>query len=292
VALAAVVYSLALQAFYNGHSRDTCLQITASETTLHDVQDSTACAVRERAHQQWGACLPGDPGDLWSWCLQQPLDPLLDLLACCAACTVNAVQSKSDSAADERLLHADRLAAALRLDMAAWFKPTAFEQSRRQFPRRLDVLLQGLLHVATDNLVIIVDAPLLTLVLIDLPLQSDRRAMNKRAHYLRRRSRFAVHIGQQEAYRFGDVLLCDHPPVLDAEFVGFDINRPRHHDLTSVGAASCGSAVNEQAPRRSQGQTGHGSARGQAGMARPHDRRPSCRAYVAARLTAGGLIRP
>ena len=40
VALAAVVHSLALQAFYNGHSRDTCLQITASETTLRDVQDS------------------------------------------------------------------------------------------------------------------------------------------------------------------------------------------------------------------------------------------------------------
>lgn len=125
VALTAVVHSLALQALYNGHSRDTCLQITASETTLHDVQDSTACAVRERAHQQWGACLPGDPGDLWPWCLQQPQDTLLELLASCAACTVNAVQSKSDSADDKRLLHADRLAAALRLDMAAWFKPTA-----------------------------------------------------------------------------------------------------------------------------------------------------------------------
>jgi ParB family chromosome partitioning protein len=125
VALAAVVHSLALQAFYNGHSRDTCLQITGEETTLRDVEGSTACAVRERAHQQWGECLPGNPHDLWKWCLEQPQDILLDLLACCAACTVNAVQSKSDSADDERLLHADRLAAALRLDMAQWFKPTA-----------------------------------------------------------------------------------------------------------------------------------------------------------------------
>jgi ParB family chromosome partitioning protein len=74
---------------------------------------------------QWGDCLPGNPHDLWKWCLQQPQDILLDLLACCAACTVNAVQSKSDSADNERSLHADRLAAALRLDMAVWFTPTA-----------------------------------------------------------------------------------------------------------------------------------------------------------------------
>jgi ParB family chromosome partitioning protein len=125
VALAAVVHSLALQAFYNGHARDTCLQITGSETALRDVQGATACEARERAHLQWGDCLPGQPHDLWPWCLQQPQDTLLDLLACCAACTVNAVQSKSDSPDDERLLHADKLAAALRLDMAQWFRPTA-----------------------------------------------------------------------------------------------------------------------------------------------------------------------
>ena len=61
----------------------------------------------------------------------QPQDILLDLLACCAACTVNAVQSKSDSVDNERSLHADRLAAALRLDMAVWFTPTAANYFRR-----------------------------------------------------------------------------------------------------------------------------------------------------------------
>lgn len=125
VALAAVVHTMALQVFYNGHSRDTSLQITASKAGLRDVQGSTACEALERAKAQWGDCLPGQPHDLWPWCLQQPQDTLLDLLACCAACTVNAVQSKSDRADDERFLHADRLAAALRLDMAAWFRPTA-----------------------------------------------------------------------------------------------------------------------------------------------------------------------
>lgn len=116
---------MALQLFYNGHSRDTSLQITASEPALRDVQGSTACEALDRANTQWGERLPGNPQDLWKWCLEQTQDTLLDLLACCAACTVNAVQQKSDSADDDRLLHADQVAAALRLDMAAWFRPTA-----------------------------------------------------------------------------------------------------------------------------------------------------------------------
>jgi ParB family chromosome partitioning protein len=125
VALAAVVHGTALQIFYNGHSDDTCLKITASETGLRDVEGSTASEALERAKAQWGESLPGNPEDLLPWCLAQPQDILLDLLACCAACTVNAVQSKSDSADDERFIHADRVAAALRLDMAQWFTPTA-----------------------------------------------------------------------------------------------------------------------------------------------------------------------
>ena len=89
---------------------------------------STASEALDRANMQWGDCLPGNPHDLWKWCLQQPQDILLDLLACCAACTV---QSKSDSVDNERSLHADRLAAALRLDMAVWFTPTAANYFRR-----------------------------------------------------------------------------------------------------------------------------------------------------------------
>jgi ParB family chromosome partitioning protein len=125
VALAAVVHGMALQVFHDGHSGDTSLQITALKTTLRDLQDAPACAVLEQIKTQWGDCLPGNPQDLWTWCLQQPQDILLDLLACCAAFTVNAVRRKSDRADDERSLHADRLAAALRLDMTAWFRPTA-----------------------------------------------------------------------------------------------------------------------------------------------------------------------
>jgi ParB family chromosome partitioning protein len=125
VALAAVVHVMALQIFYNGRSGDTCLKITASESGLRDVEGSTASEALERAKTQWGDSLPGNPEDLLPWCLAQPQDILLDLLACCAACTVNAVRMKSDRADDERFIHADRVAVALRLDMAQWFTPTA-----------------------------------------------------------------------------------------------------------------------------------------------------------------------
>jgi ParB family chromosome partitioning protein len=62
---------------------------------------------------------------LWTWCLEQHRDALLDLMAFCAARTINAVQSKGDGPDCERLLHADRLADAVKLDMTQWFTPTA-----------------------------------------------------------------------------------------------------------------------------------------------------------------------
>jgi ParB family chromosome partitioning protein len=124
VALAAVVYSMATQVFYNSRSDSTALQITAQTASLRGVEQSAREAV-DRAEAEWTERLAAAPGDLFAWCLEQKQETLLDLLAFCAARTVNAVQLKSHSADDERLIHADQVAAALRLDMAAWFKPTA-----------------------------------------------------------------------------------------------------------------------------------------------------------------------
>jgi ParB family chromosome partitioning protein len=62
---------------------------------------------------------------LWTWCLEQDQQVLLDLLAFCLARSVNAVRTKRDSADDHRFAHADRLAATLKLDMTTWFTPTA-----------------------------------------------------------------------------------------------------------------------------------------------------------------------
>src|SRR5262249_45031846 len=79
----------------------------------------------ETARQTWGDHLPGDPDRLWAWCLEQDRDRLLDLLAFCAACSINAVQGKSDRATSGRFAHARVLAKAMNFDMRDWFTATA-----------------------------------------------------------------------------------------------------------------------------------------------------------------------
>ncbi|HNP16543.1 MAG TPA: hypothetical protein PKI99_08785, partial [Terrimesophilobacter sp.] len=122
-ALAAVVYALSLDAF--DHHSETALKLSASAQSLHRVEGSPALAHIEKARETWGQRIPGTPDGLWQWCLEQPVDVLLDLLAFCAASTVNAVQLKTDRTNGERLQHAAKLAAAVGLDMKTWFTPTA-----------------------------------------------------------------------------------------------------------------------------------------------------------------------
>jgi ParB family chromosome partitioning protein len=62
---------------------------------------------------------------LWDWCLSQTRDMLLGLLAFLAGGLVDGVQRKQDRENAPRLLHANALARALQMDMAAHFTPTA-----------------------------------------------------------------------------------------------------------------------------------------------------------------------
>lgn len=122
IALAAIVHCLATRCF-DSHERGQSVQITASVT--HYRQESDGAAALERAREQWAERIPGDEAALWDWCLTQPQETLLELLAFCAALTVNAVQGKQDRPDCERLAHTDRLSVALGLDMKAWFTPNA-----------------------------------------------------------------------------------------------------------------------------------------------------------------------
>jgi ParB family chromosome partitioning protein len=128
VALAAVAHALALRAFFNG-SPQTSLKITAAIPTLAasiaHPDDCQGFAVLTAEHETWSDELPDDPDDLWNWCLAQPQDTLLRLLAVCAALTVDAVQVKDIRPDAARLRHGDRLTEALKLDMTTWFTPTA-----------------------------------------------------------------------------------------------------------------------------------------------------------------------
>lgn len=125
VALAAVVHALALGVFYLGARDGTALQITANAQSLHRVQGSTASDMIEAAEQEWAERIPLNPERLFDWCLSQPQETLMELLAFCAAQTVNAVRRKIDGNAASRIEHATRLAEAVKLDMTQWFTPTA-----------------------------------------------------------------------------------------------------------------------------------------------------------------------
>jgi len=123
IALAAVVYTLASEIILPAGS--SALQIRASEQYSGNEAGGEARLEIEKKQQAWGDTIPGEADALWEWCLQQDRDVLLDLLAFCAAKTVNAIKVKHDRLDTGRFTHADHLATTLNLDMKKWFTPTA-----------------------------------------------------------------------------------------------------------------------------------------------------------------------
>ncbi|WP_237681512.1 MULTISPECIES: ParB/RepB/Spo0J family partition protein [Rhizobium/Agrobacterium group] len=131
LALAVMLYPLVLKTFLtgNGYWRiGSAIEIGGQLKDLApSIKETDACdALNEwtRIHETWGYKLPGNPGDLWEWLLEQPLHDLLELLAVVTAANINAVEAKHDHDR-ERLAHADQLAAALKLDMHQHWKPKA-----------------------------------------------------------------------------------------------------------------------------------------------------------------------
>ncbi|MHA7773860.1 ParB/RepB/Spo0J family partition protein [Roseibium sp. M-1] len=129
IALAAVVHVLLLQVAYADfqaieHSAlELSLTHTRLEGNMKQPEGCTALAEVEALHEQFGSRIPGNPTDLWNWCLDQSRAELLDLLAFAAAHTVNAVESKFARGA--QIEHANRLGRALTIDMHSYFQPTA-----------------------------------------------------------------------------------------------------------------------------------------------------------------------
>jgi ParB family chromosome partitioning protein len=140
VALAAIVHAFASRLLRDGLAESSILQVTASPQSLRRVEGSKSFTQMEQAREKWSRMLP-EEGALWAWCLEQKEGVLLDLLAFCAATTINAVRLKSDRPDAERLQHAGELAAALKLDMKAWFTPDAANYfSRVSKPQILDAI--------------------------------------------------------------------------------------------------------------------------------------------------------
>ena len=125
IALAALVHTMAAQHLLGGSSGNTCFEVFTTTKSLRGIEGTKAFDAMTSAEENWGSRIPGTPDALWTWCLEQDQQVLLDLLSFCMARSVNAVRMKRDSVDDHRFAHGDRLAATLKLDMSAWFTPTA-----------------------------------------------------------------------------------------------------------------------------------------------------------------------
>ncbi|OYX36573.1 MAG: chromosome partitioning protein ParB [Caulobacterales bacterium 32-69-10] len=128
VAVAAVVHSLVLAAFYPPYERASCLEIrcgfTALEPHAPGIADSEAGRCIAERHETWAVRLPQSAGEVWAFVQSLGADDLLNLLAHCAGLTINAVRSPADRRPGA-LGQADALAEALDLDMTTYWSPTA-----------------------------------------------------------------------------------------------------------------------------------------------------------------------
>jgi ParB family transcriptional regulator, chromosome partitioning protein len=120
-AFVSVLHILCLGAFYRSPSA-TCLEISARSTSFNTqapgLADSASAQAIEARHQQWAKQLPRDEDHLWDALVAFDVDSQAALLAHCASLSVNAVHDPY-TRSPRRLAHADTLARAVNLDMAA-----------------------------------------------------------------------------------------------------------------------------------------------------------------------------
>ena len=126
VALASVVHVFVLRTFGADYPREaSALQVTpqlsafALEAMADDLKASRAWQAMQQAKEAWRARLPEDQGDWLGWLIGLPQAELIELLALCGAVTVNALPASGAAGS------ANAIAAALGLDMADWWAPTA-----------------------------------------------------------------------------------------------------------------------------------------------------------------------
>ena len=126
VALAALAMPFVTRVFGDQRSYvTTALQVVPSLpahallSAADDLKVSRAWQALEMSKETWRARLPQERGGWFSWLMKLPAIELSELLALCAALTLSAMPSQGDA----RELH--MISAAVGLDMADWWEPTA-----------------------------------------------------------------------------------------------------------------------------------------------------------------------
>ncbi|WP_246802794.1 hypothetical protein [Ensifer sp. ENS02] len=129
VALAAFVHAMLLRISYGGWvDEKSALQVSLTHEHLDKwIKEPAKCPAStafDSLRENYGHKIPGNPADLFDWCLNQSREELLALLAYAAAHAVNAVEVKFS---DRRkgIDQANQLGRALKVKMNDWFETTA-----------------------------------------------------------------------------------------------------------------------------------------------------------------------
>ena len=121
VAFLAALHALCLKLFYR-YGLDSCLEIEP-KSALFSAQapglaDTASARAIEARHARWQAQMPAEPGELWPVLAGFDADSREALFAHCVGLTVNAVH-EAYNRRSKAIAHADRIAEAVSLDMAA-----------------------------------------------------------------------------------------------------------------------------------------------------------------------------
>jgi ParB family transcriptional regulator, chromosome partitioning protein len=153
-AFLALVHALAANVFFHNGRQHSCLQVSASVPYLGSAapgidETSTAAKVAAR-HEAWAKELPDDPAELWDCIAAMTVKDHRALLAHCVSLTVDAVQKPNH---EHSAAPAERLALAVRLDMAAQWSPFAANYlGRVSRDRILEAVREGVSKEAADNI--------------------------------------------------------------------------------------------------------------------------------------------
>ena len=127
IAFLAALHALALGVFYTYRS-DTCLELDLKSVQFGSqapgLNDTALAQALDERHQAWRLSLPKEPGELWGALERFDADSREALFAHCVSLSVNAVH-EAWNRRPKAFAHADRLAQAVDLDMAASWTPTA-----------------------------------------------------------------------------------------------------------------------------------------------------------------------
>ncbi|MFG1294931.1 ParB/RepB/Spo0J family partition protein [Xanthobacter variabilis] len=127
VAFLAAVHALTLKAFYV-YGSDSCLELDLKSVSFNaqapGLNDSVSAEAIRVRHESWAKALPKEPGTLWDTLSGWDRDSRAALFAHVVSLSVNAVH-EAWNRRPRAFAHADRLAQAVSLDMAAaGWKPT------------------------------------------------------------------------------------------------------------------------------------------------------------------------